>query len=175
MGQLYQIYPPAFLASISKYYLFLLLLDLEVRIEHQIKQYPVEAYLKIFDSSDIAPLPRPGPPRRLRRRHGPSQYIVRRKFARIQLLNTGVLNPTSELAQRSQHDPNMLPGPVPIVIRLEPLLFGVLPQSLVPTVYAILAAVVVGIAIARAVVRRLQEDVQDYSKSRAEKDSKKDR
>ncbi|KAJ3547942.1 hypothetical protein NMY22_g1464 [Coprinellus aureogranulatus] len=132
--------------------------------------YPVDAYLKIFDSSDIAPLPRPGPPRRLRRRQGPSQYLVRRKFARIQLVNIGVLNPTSELAKNAQHDPTMLPEPVPIIITLEPLLFGVLPQSLVPTVYAILGAVVVGIFIAKAVIRRLQDEVRHYSRTRSAED-----
>lgn len=138
-----------------------------------LRQYPVDAFVKIFDSSDIAPLPRPGPPRRLRRRHGPSQYLIRRKFARIQLVNIGVLNPTSELAQKSQQDPNMLPGPVPIIIRLEPLLFGVLPQSVVPTLYTILAAVATGVLIARVVIRRLQDDVEDYLKAKAGGDSKK--
>jgi hypothetical protein len=67
----------------------------------------------------------------------------------------------------------MLPGPVPIIIRLEPLLFGVLPQSVVPTLYTILAAVATGVLIARVVIRRLQDDVEDYLKAKAGGDSKK--
>ena len=66
----------------------------------------------------------------------------------------------------------MLPGPVPIIIRLEPLLFGVLPQSVVPTLYAILAAVIVGIVIARVVIGRLRDDAEDYLRAKAAGDSK---
>ncbi|KAF6754192.1 hypothetical protein DFP72DRAFT_899629 [Ephemerocybe angulata] len=135
-------------------------------------EYPVDAYLKIFDSSDIAPLPRPGPPRRLRNRPRSTNYHVRRKFARIQLVNTGVLNPKHELAK--SQDPNVLPHPVPLIIQLEPLIFGVLPESMVPTVFAIIGAAGVGIFIARAVIGRLESDEERAKSSATGQDKKVD-
>ncbi|RXW24578.1 hypothetical protein EST38_g1320 [Candolleomyces aberdarensis] len=136
------------------------------------RKFPVKAYLKIFDASDIAPLPRPGPPRRFRNRRM-NKYHVRRKFARIQLVNTGVLNPKSELAESGQ-DPTTLPGPVPIIVRLEPLMFGVIPQSVIPTIFALAGAVVVGTFVARAMVGRLRGEAEQYAATTESESKEKD-
>lgn len=101
------------------------------------------------------------------------KYHVRRKYARIQLVNTGVLNPTHEAALKGQ-DPNVLPGPVPIIVTLEPLWFGVLPASVVPTLFVLVGAAVVGLFIARAVIARLQEDTAHYGKTLQPSEGKKD-
>ena len=91
-----------------------------------------------------------------------TKYHVRRKFARIQLVNTGVLNPQSELAKSGQ-DPMKLPEPVQIIVRLEPLVFGVIPQSVIPTIFALAGAVVVGTFVARAMIGRLKGEAEQYA------------
>jgi hypothetical protein len=93
-----------------------------------------------------------------------TKLTVRRKFARIQLVNTGVLNPQSELAKSGQ-DPTRLPEPVPIIVRLEPLVFGIIPQSVIPTIFALVGAVVVGTFVARAMVGRLKGEAEQYAAS----------
>lgn len=62
------------------------------------------------------------------------------------MVHSGVLTPTinttSSFNETSRYN-------VPFVVILEPLLFGVLPSSVVSTVFTILAIIVVGIPIAR--------------------------
>ena len=67
-------------------------------------------------------------------------------------------------AAKTLLDKTRLVGPVPIIVRLEPLVFGVLPQSVVPTVWVLGAAVVVGVGVARVVVRRLGEEAEAYQR-----------
>ncbi|KAG2022538.1 hypothetical protein CC2G_000279 [Coprinopsis cinerea AmutBmut pab1-1] len=117
--------------------------------------HPVDAYLKIYDPSDLAELPRPGPPRRSRHRAPPTE--TRSKYARVQLISTAVWNP--ELLRSNQTIVSDLTT-VPIILTLEPLLFGVLPESIVPTLFALVIAAIVGFFIARTVNEYLQDITQ---------------
>ena len=54
---------------------------------------------------------------------------------------------------------------VPFVIILEPLLFGVLPSSVVSVVLTILAILVVGLPIARNVIHRYLEGIARQAKA----------
>ncbi|KAH6911167.1 hypothetical protein BKA70DRAFT_54317 [Coprinopsis sp. MPI-PUGE-AT-0042] len=117
--------------------------------------HPVDAYLKVFSPTDIASLPRPGPPRRsrtrLQARSPPPTTHTRTKYARLQLLSTAVWTPS---ALESNH--TSILDSVPLILTLEPLLFGVLPESVLPTVAFVALAAALGLFIARALVNYLE-------------------
>ncbi|KAF8808208.1 hypothetical protein BYT27DRAFT_7256721 [Phlegmacium glaucopus] len=83
-----------------------------------------------------------------------SQLKTRRKYARIQMVHTGVLTPVINGFTRSFNETSRYD--VPFIITLEPLHFGVLPSSVVPVVLTILAILVVGLPIARKIHRYLE-------------------
>ena len=66
--------------------------------------------------------------------------LTRRTLARIRVVDAGVLTPSKTNASAPRK-----PEPVAFVVTVEPLRFGVLPASVVPTV---LALVVVAVAAA---------------------------
>ena len=78
-----------------------------------------------------------------------SQRKTRRKYARIQMVHTGILTPTINNITRSFNETSRYN--VPFIITLEPLHFGVLPSSVVPVVLAILAILVAGLPITRKI------------------------
>jgi len=79
---------------------------------------------------------------------------TRRKYARIQMVHTGVLTPAINGFTRAFNETSRYE--VPFVITLEPLYFGVLPSSLVPVVLTVLAILVAGLPIARRIHRYLE-------------------
>ncbi|KLO06306.1 hypothetical protein SCHPADRAFT_693900 [Schizopora paradoxa] len=60
-----------------------------------------------------------------------STRSTRKMFSRIRLVNTGVRNPSNPPVDNSSTK-------VPFTVKLEPLHFGVLPESVIPTIFAIL-------------------------------------
>lgn len=62
-----------------------------------------------------------------------TETFTRRKYARIRLVDTGVRTPTRNPAAKR--------APVPFTVILEPLHFGVLPSSVVPTLLCLLPVV----------------------------------
>ena len=88
---------------------------------------------------------------------------TRRKYARIQMVHTGVLTPplnftfnffnfnSTTTAQSMTNDTDTSRYTVPFIIILEPLHLGVLPSSVVPVLFAILVIVALGVPIARRV------------------------
>ena len=63
--------------------------------------------------------------------------LSRRTYARIRVISSGVLTPS-----HAHRHPTL--DPVSFMVAVEPLYFGVLPASVVPTVLTIVAAAVVG-------------------------------
>ena len=74
---------------------------------------------------------------------------TRRKYARIQMVHSGVLTPGIVLDDNSRYN-------VPFILTLEPLYFGVLPKSVVPVVFAIVVAILLGLPIAAKINGSLQ-------------------
>lgn len=74
---------------------------------------------------------------------------TRRKYARIQMVHSGVLTPGIVLDDNSRYN-------VPFILTLEPLYFGVLPKSVVPVVLAIVVAILLGLPIAAKINGSLQ-------------------
>jgi hypothetical protein len=118
-------------------------------------EHPVDAYLRVFEPTEIASLPRPGPPRRsrtrLQARSPPPTTHTRTKYARLQLLTTAVWTPSA----LESNDTSILDN-VPLILTLEPLLFGVLPESVLPTIAFVLMAATIGFFIARALINYLE-------------------
>ncbi|KAG5642390.1 hypothetical protein DXG03_002848 [Asterophora parasitica] len=77
-------------------------------------------------------------------RHLPTESNSRRRYryARIRLVDTGVLTPRSSSSDGSK------PVPVPFIITLEPLYFRVLPPSVLPVLgFIAVACIVAGLAV----------------------------
>ncbi|KIM35632.1 hypothetical protein M413DRAFT_347306 [Hebeloma cylindrosporum] len=74
---------------------------------------------------------------------------TRRRYARIQMVHTGVLTPGIVLDDNSRYN-------VPFILTLEPLYFGVLPESVLPVVCAILCVILLGLPIAAKINGGLQ-------------------
>lgn len=85
-----------------------------------------------------------------------SPHKTRRKYARIQMVHTGVLNPAINNNSTSSSFNETLRYNVPFVIILEPLHFGVLPSSVVSVVLTILAILIMGPPIAKDIHRYLE-------------------
>lgn len=96
-------------------------------------QHPTNVFMEVFEPSSLvsfesAPLP--------------GKHMTRRKYARIQLAHSGVLTPSSEPID------DVSIREISISLTLEPLHFGFLPGSIIPTVLAIAMAVVLGVQLA---------------------------
>jgi hypothetical protein len=83
-----------------------------------------------------------------------SQRKTRRKYARIQMVHTGVLTPAINNSTRSFNETTRYN--VPFVMILEPLHFGVLPSSVISVVLTILVILIGSLPIARNVHRYLE-------------------
>jgi len=79
---------------------------------------------------------------------------TRWKYARIQMVHSGVLTPGIVLDDNSRYE-------VPFVLILEPLYLGVLPKSVVPVVFAIIVAIPLGLLIATKINGSLQNIMKD--------------
>ncbi|TFK42172.1 hypothetical protein BDQ12DRAFT_599128 [Crucibulum laeve] len=89
--------------------------------------FPLDIAMRIYTPEEVDPTGSPA---------AESYHKTRRKFARILVTHTGVPIPNAgEFANEKPF------SPIPIVVILEPLLFGVLPESLVPTVLFIILAI----------------------------------
>ncbi len=113
--------------------------------------------MKIFEPGDLPPT-REGQPKR-------SNMRTRRKYARIQVIHSGVVTPTSE------HMKDSLRYQAPVVVTLEPLHLGALPGSVIPVLIAILLVILLGIPLAtkidyylRLVAQKVWEDEKFMSK-----------
>ncbi|KAI0673920.1 hypothetical protein C8Q78DRAFT_1076872 [Trametes maxima] len=81
--------------------------------------------------------------------------LTRKKFARIRLVNTGVLTPSPENEGRTVE-------PVPFIVMVEPLYLGVLPMSLLPTVaFLLIVAAGAGFVVLPRVNRLLFTVVEE--------------
>ncbi|KAF4612013.1 hypothetical protein D9613_004323 [Agrocybe pediades] len=91
---------------------------------------------------------------------------TRTKYARTQLVHTGVLTPWKGSSENtSRYD-------VSFILVLEPLHFGVLPESVIPTVLAILAAIAIALPVALRINKQLQklaQEIRNESKIQAKK------
>lgn len=81
-----------------------------------------------------------------------STSSTRNKYARLRFVHTGVLSPTHSALQ---NDPTRYQVSVHLI--LEPLLFGVLPQSVVPVIVSILFILIFGYPISRKLGSLLQK------------------
>ncbi|KAJ3513242.1 hypothetical protein NLJ89_g3059 [Agrocybe chaxingu] len=108
--------------------------------------HPTDFHLKIFDPANLVPSFRVSSP-------GIS-IPVRRKYARIQAVHSGVLTPGVRLDNASRYT-------VPVHVILEPLYLGVLPTSVIPMVMAVLGVIAVGLPVSRKINDYLQAIVKD--------------
>jgi hypothetical protein len=79
---------------------------------------------------------------------------IRRAFARIRAVSTGVLTPWSGV------NVSAIPGDVSFNVILEPLLFGVLPRSLVPTILFLLSALAIAACAAPIIHRYIRAEAE---------------
>ena len=88
--------------------------------------------------------------------NGPSSNAKKtcRKYARIQMVHSGVLTPGIVLDNNSRYE-------VPFVLILEPLYLGVLPKSVVPVVFAIVVTIPLGLLIAAKINSSLLTIMKD--------------
>ncbi|EMD32584.1 hypothetical protein CERSUDRAFT_118623 [Gelatoporia subvermispora B] len=90
--------------------------------------------------------------------HSPDHPLpsTRRKVARIRLVDTGLLTPTSSFRSDGVVDP------VPFIVLLEPLYMGVLPASVLPVVLFIIAVAFVAVRVVLPLVEhRIYSAVQE--------------
>lgn len=98
--------------------------------------------------------------------------MTRTKYARVRVVDIGIRTPTAEykalLLQSS-----IKPTPVPFMLILEPLYFGILPATLLPTVgLLILVVIVTGLAFPmvnrhlQAIAAQVREEIRDAGKTR---------
>ncbi len=90
-------------------------------------QFPAGFFVDLYAPEDL-----PSTSQKSRNRH----TLTRRKFARIRLISEGVFTPSPSNEGRAIES-------VPFIVAVEPLLLGVVPQSLLPTLLLLLALVVV--------------------------------
>ncbi|KAI0789496.1 hypothetical protein C8Q75DRAFT_704067, partial [Abortiporus biennis] len=69
----------------------------------------------------------------------PSLPLTRRQYARIRVVDTGFTTPRAK---------SISPHAVPFAVRLEPLLFGVIPMTVVPTLMFLVPVVAIAAALA---------------------------
>ena len=107
--------------------------------------------MKIFDPAGIS-LSIPASP------HQQPQK-TRRKYARIQLVFTGVLTPRTR-----PPPPEAITRIIPIFLKLEPLYFGVLPESVVPVIWLMIPVVIIGAVAASKANKYFQSVVEEAKK-----------
>lgn len=78
-----------------------------------------------------------------------------RKYARIQLVHTGVLTPPANdtLDAIVRHK-------VPFILNLEPLHLGVIPESVIPVIGAILVAIVLSLPLSGTIYAYLRSTAE---------------
>ncbi|OJT04579.1 hypothetical protein TRAPUB_4849 [Trametes pubescens] len=89
--------------------------------------FPAGFFIDLYSPEDL-----PSTSQKSRNRH----TLTRRKFARIRLISEGVFTPSPSNEGRAIE-------PVPFIVAVEPLLLGVVPESLLPTLLLLIALVVV--------------------------------
>lgn len=95
-----------------------------------------------------------------RRENSPSKEMTRRKYARIHIVYTGVLTPSSDSAVMASRIKATTPLLVPFVLILEPLYFGVLPASMTQNVILIVFVAVLSLLVAPRMGTYLQQFVE---------------
>lgn len=95
--------------------------------------------------------------------------MTRTKYARVRVVDIGIRTPTAEYKALLLQGP-IKPTPVPFMLILEPLYFGILPATLLPTVgLLILVATVAGLAVPtvnrylQAIAAQVREEIRDAS------------
>lgn len=102
-------------------------------------QHPCDIFLKIYDPLQVAS----------QQLHNQPLHLTRKKYAHVYAISTGA--PTPSL---TGEDMTWLRRePIPLTLVLEPLLFGVLPQSVLPVVLVMLVAIGVALALLPYVLR----------------------
>jgi len=102
-------------------------------------QHPCDIHLKIYDPLQVAP----------QEWHHQPFRSTRNKYAHVYAVSTGVPTPSS-----TGEDMTWLRREsIPLTLVLEPLLFGVLPQSVLPVVLVMLGACGVALALLPYVLR----------------------
>lgn len=104
-------------------------------------QHPTQITMDIYDPSSLGTF--------ATKDTSSNTEKARRKYARIQMVHSGVLTPGIVLDDNSRYN-------VPFILTLEPLYFGVLPKSVVPVVFAIVVAILLGLPIAAKINGSLQ-------------------
>ncbi|EIW63847.1 uncharacterized protein TRAVEDRAFT_16119 [Trametes versicolor FP-101664 SS1] len=89
--------------------------------------YPAGFFIDLYSPEDL-----PSTSPKTRTRH----TLTRRKYARIRLVSEGVFTPSPANEGRTVE-------PVPFIVAVEPLILGLVPESLLPTLLLLLALVVV--------------------------------
>ncbi|GLB43550.1 hypothetical protein LshimejAT787_1400620 [Lyophyllum shimeji] len=109
--------------------------------------YPADFSIQIYDPKSLSAhfgiQPQP--------RHARSSRQARHRYARIRAVNTGVLTPTPE----SQTKP-AVPVPIPFILVLERLYFGVLPPSIIPVLAFIVFACLAAVWVVPKIVKHLE-------------------
>ncbi|KAF9444881.1 hypothetical protein P691DRAFT_777949 [Macrolepiota fuliginosa MF-IS2] len=101
--------------------------------------HPCDIYIKIFDPQHVAS----------QLLHNRPLHPTRRKYAHIYVISTGVPTPSS-----TGEDMTWLRRePVPVTLILEPLLLGVVPQSVVPVIVLLSVAAAMMIMIMPTAMR----------------------
>ncbi|PPQ79363.1 hypothetical protein CVT25_002633 [Psilocybe cyanescens] len=92
------------------------------------------------------------------RTHSAISSKTRRKYARIQLVHTGVLTPpvNDTLDAILRHE-------VPFILTLEPLHLGIIPSSVIPVIGAILVAIVLGLPLSGRINSYLHSIVEQVN------------
>ncbi|KDR85832.1 hypothetical protein GALMADRAFT_218910 [Galerina marginata CBS 339.88] len=109
--------------------------------------HPTDISMKIYNPGSLGAFATRDP--------GITLSKTRRKYARIQMVHAGVLTPA---ANNVGDDASRYL--VSIYLVLEPLYFGVLPSSVIPVLFAIVAAIVIGLPIAWKINTYFQSIVQ---------------
>ena len=104
-------------------------------------QHPTQITMDIYDPTSLATFATKDSSSNMKK--------TRRKYARIQMVHSGVLTPGIVLDDNSRYN-------VPFILTLEPLYLGILPKSVVPVVFAIVVATLLGLPIAAKINGGLQ-------------------
>lgn len=135
-------------------------------------QHPADFHIRTYTPQSLARLIQPGGRHQKLPIAEPATTTTRRMFARIRLVDTGV---QTESDAKPPHT-TTAPVPVPFIVTLEPLILGVLPASLLPTVAVIvLVAVVAGFLVVPPVYRYLANLADEVRKETATAKSRKDK
>ncbi|KXN87427.1 hypothetical protein AN958_08858 [Leucoagaricus sp. SymC.cos] len=109
--------------------------------------HPCDIYLKIHDPLHVvSQLMRNRP-----------LHTTRKKYAHVYVINTGVPTPSPTGEDMTW----LLRQPVPITLVLEPLLFGAVPQSVVPTIFVILGAIALALVLLPYVLRHYGQAIRE--------------